>query len=58
MSFSQAERSIDYGGIEINRHLAEAIELVTVGKMDIRQVLNQKVQESQEVLDRVKTAKK
>jgi ABC-type glycerol-3-phosphate transport system substrate-binding protein len=57
MAFSQAERPIDYGGIEINRHIAETIEKATVGKMDVRQALNDGVRRSQQVLESTKKAK-
>ena len=50
MELAQAERPIDYGGIQIMRHIAEAIEKATIGKMDARQALNESAEQSNEIL--------
>ncbi|WP_353677438.1 ABC transporter substrate-binding protein [Rosettibacter primus] len=34
MEYAQAERSIDYGGMQITRYLGEAIESVTIGDIE------------------------
>lgn len=50
MEVAQAERPIDYGGIHIMRHIAEAIEKATIGKMDVRKALNESAKLSNEIL--------
>ncbi len=40
MENSQAQRSIDYGGMEVTRDLAEAIESATVGNQDPKKALD------------------
>lgn len=51
MEYGQAERPIDYGGMEIMRHIADAIERATVGKQDVRKSLNEGAALSNKVLD-------
>ncbi len=51
MEYSQAERPIDYGGLQIARHIAEAIEKATVGNQDVRKALNESAKKSNKVLD-------
>lgn len=51
LEFAQAERPIDFGGIEVNRHIAEAIEKATVGQMDVKQALDESVAKSQKLID-------
>jgi ABC-type glycerol-3-phosphate transport system substrate-binding protein len=51
MEYGQAERPIDYGGMEIMRHMADAIEKATVGKQDVRKALNEGAELSNKVLD-------
>jgi multiple sugar transport system substrate-binding protein len=54
MEYGQAERPIDFGNIEIQRHIADAIEKSTVGKQEVRQALNQSAKKSQQVMETVK----
>lgn len=51
MEYGQAERPIDYGGMEIMRHIADAIEQATVGNHDVRKALNKAAALSNKVLD-------
>jgi len=39
MEVGQAQRPIDYGGLEITRHMAQAIENATIGNQDVRKAL-------------------
>lgn len=51
MEYGQAERPIDYGGMEIMRHIANAIEQATVGNYDVKEALNKAAALSNKVLD-------
>ncbi|MCF8260895.1 MAG: ABC transporter substrate-binding protein [Melioribacteraceae bacterium] len=51
MEFGQAERPIDYGGMEIMRHIADAIEKSTVGNQDVQEALNESAKLSNKVLN-------
>lgn len=50
MEVGQAERSIDYGGMQITRYLGEAIENVTLGKGDPREELTKSAAKSNKIL--------
>ena len=50
MEVGQAQRPIDYGGLEITRHLAEAIEHATTGNADVKKSLNDSATKSNNVL--------
>jgi len=50
MEFGQAERSIDYGGMQITRYLGEAIENVTLGNGDPKTELKKSAEKSNELL--------
>ena len=50
MEVAQAQRQIDYGGLEVTRHIAEAIEKATVGKIDVQKALNESAEKSNKVL--------
>lgn len=50
MEVGQAQRPIDYGGLEISRHLAEAIERATTGNVDARKSLNESAVKSNKIL--------
>ena len=50
MEYGQAQRPIDYGGLEITRHIAEAIEKATIGRMNPRQALNESAKKSERTL--------
>ena len=54
MAFGQAERPIDFGNIEIQRHIADAIEKSTVGNLDVQQSLDESVQKSQQIMESIK----
>jgi len=56
LDVGEAERPMDFGGIEIQQSLAEAIEKATVGKMAVPIVLNEGVLKAQAVLDSYKQA--
>lgn len=50
MEVGQAQRPIDYGGLEISRHLAEAIEHATTGNSDVRKSLTESAVKSNKIL--------
>jgi len=54
MQYAQRQRDIDYYNVEINRHMAEAIEQATVGKRDPAAALNEAAAKSNKLLDSVK----
>jgi multiple sugar transport system substrate-binding protein len=54
MESGYAMKPIDYGGLEITRHVAEAIEKATIGKQDVRTALNASAEKSNALLSRVK----
>jgi ABC-type glycerol-3-phosphate transport system substrate-binding protein len=54
MDYGQAERPIDYGNIEIQRHSADAIEKSTVGNQEVRQSLEESAKKSQETMESIK----
>lgn len=58
MEVGQAERPIDFGGMEIMRHMADALERATVGKQDVRKVLNDAAKLSNKVLNDAKAKMK
>ena len=51
MEYGQAERPIDYGGMEIMRHIADAIEQATVGNYDVKEALDKAAALSNKVLE-------
>lgn len=51
MDYGQAERPIDYGGMKIMRHMAEAIEKATVGNQDVKTALDEAAKQSNQILD-------
>lgn len=54
MEVGHAQRSIDYGGLEITRNIAEAIEKATIGNADVKKSLDEAAEKSNKVLARVK----
>jgi multiple sugar transport system substrate-binding protein len=50
MEVGQAQRPIDYGGLEISRHLAEAIENATTGNADVKKSLEASAEKSNMLL--------
>jgi ABC-type glycerol-3-phosphate transport system substrate-binding protein len=53
MEVGQSPRPVDYYGLEITRHLAEAIEKATLGKMDPKTVLDEAAAKSNKLLKSV-----
>lgn len=51
MEVGQAQRPVDYGGLEITRHIAQAIENATVGRQDVKNALNEAANKSNEILN-------
>lgn len=54
MDYGMAQKPIDYGGLQIQRHIAEAIEKSTVGNQDVKQALEQAAAKSNSLLRNVK----
>jgi ABC-type glycerol-3-phosphate transport system substrate-binding protein len=54
MEHGQAQKPIDYYGLQISRHIAEAIEKATLGQMEVRQALDEAAQKSDALLSSVK----
>jgi ABC-type glycerol-3-phosphate transport system substrate-binding protein len=50
MEYGQAQRPIDKGGMIISRHIAEAIERATIGRIDPKRALDESAAKSNEVL--------
>lgn len=50
MEYGKAQKPIDYGGLEISRHIAEAIEKATVGQRDPKQALDESAMKSNSLL--------
>ncbi|MFO7446801.1 MAG: ABC transporter substrate-binding protein [Ignavibacteriaceae bacterium] len=50
MEVGYAMQPIDYGGLQITQHVAEAIEKATIGNMDVRTSLNQSAAKSNALL--------
>lgn len=50
MEVGQAQRPIDNGGLEISRHLAEAIENATTGNADAKKSLDESATKSNKIL--------
>ncbi len=50
MEVAEAQKPIDYGALEITHNIAEAIERATIGKMDVRTVLNEAANKSNKLL--------
>lgn len=50
MEYGQAQRSIDYGGLQITRYIGEAIERATTGKIDPKTALDESAAKSNLVL--------
>lgn len=55
MDYTQAQRPIDYGGMEISKNLAQAIEEATVGHKDPKQALDDAAAKSNAILKSPKT---
>ena len=53
MEVGQAQRPIDYGGLEITRHIAQAIENATIGNQDVREALREAAEKSNRLLNSV-----
>jgi len=51
MEVGQAQRPIDYGGLEITRHMAQAIENATIGNQDVRKALKEAAENSNRLLN-------
>lgn len=54
MEVGQAQKPIDYGGLEITRHFGEALERATIGKIDVKRALNESAEKSNRVLKETK----
>jgi len=54
MEIAQVQRPIDYYGLQITRHIAEAIELATLGGVDPKEALNMAAEKSNKLLKSVK----
>jgi multiple sugar transport system substrate-binding protein len=54
MEVGRVQKSIDYGGLEVSRNLAEAIERVTVGNMDVKKALDESAEKSNRLLKEAK----
>ena len=54
MEHGQAQKPIDYYGLQISRHIAEAIEKATLGQLEVRQALDEAAQKSDALLSSVK----
>lgn len=52
MDFAQAQRPIDYGGLQIYRHIAEAIEKVYLSSVSPQNALNEAAEKSNLLLQR------
>jgi ABC-type glycerol-3-phosphate transport system substrate-binding protein len=50
MEYGEASRPIDFHGLKITRHIAEAIERATVGNIDPKTSLNESAMKSNELL--------
>jgi ABC-type glycerol-3-phosphate transport system substrate-binding protein len=50
LEVAQAPNPIDYHGLRISRHLAEAIEKAALGEQDVRTVLNEAAEKSNALL--------
>ena len=50
LEYSLASRPIDYNGLQITRHVAEALERATVGDVDPATALNEMAQKSNQLL--------
>ncbi|MDP4191529.1 MAG: ABC transporter substrate-binding protein [Bacteroidota bacterium] len=50
MDFGLAQKPIDYGGLQIQRHIAEAIEKSTVGREDVKKALEESANKSNKLL--------
>ncbi|MGE5412001.1 MAG: hypothetical protein ACM3MI_13655, partial [Clostridiales bacterium] len=50
MDFGLAQKPIDYGGLQIQRHIAEAIEKSTVGREDVKKALEESANKSNQLL--------
>lgn len=57
MEVGQAQRPIDYGGLEISRNLAEALERATLGKIDVKKALDESANKSNKILKDAKEQK-
>ncbi len=54
MEVGHVQRPIDYGGLEIARNIAEAIEKATVGNQSVKKALDEAANKSNQVLARAK----
>jgi ABC-type glycerol-3-phosphate transport system substrate-binding protein len=50
MEVGRAQKPIDFGGLEITRNIAEAIEKATIGNMDAKRALNEAAEKSNKLL--------
>ncbi|RKY51229.1 MAG: hypothetical protein DRP86_01995 [Candidatus Neomarinimicrobiota bacterium] len=57
MEVAQAQRPLDNFGLQITRHIAEAIEAATLGGMDPQEALNRSAQKSNKLLKSVQNNK-
>ena len=51
MDYAQAQRPIDYGGLQIYRHIAEAIEKVYLSSVSPKDALNEAAEKSNLLLE-------
>lgn len=51
MDVSRAQKPVDYGGLQITRHIGEAIEKATVGGMDPKKALDESAAKSNQLLN-------
>ncbi|MHB8581328.1 MAG: ABC transporter substrate-binding protein [Ignavibacteriaceae bacterium] len=54
LDYGQAQRSIDYGGLQITRNLAESLEEATTGKIDPKKALDESAAKSNKILQSFK----
>lgn len=54
MEVGHVQKPIDYGGLEITRYIAQAIENATIGNQDVRKSLKEAADKSNKLLESVK----
>lgn len=50
MDVGQAQRSIDYGALEVTQNIAQAIERSTLGKIDVKKALDEAAEKSNKAI--------
>ena len=54
MEVGHVQKPIDYGGLEITRHIAQAIENATIGNRDVKTSLKEAAEKSNKLLESFK----